>query len=245
MWCTVLVIALMAASDPARLGMVLLVISRERPMRSLAAVWLGSMSIGIPLFIILLVLVRGPGSTLTQHIGSAAGGSTARHVKIAIGLVILSIAAVIAARLSRRRGAQAPMAVGALSPAALQPDTSTAASLVSRLFARFRDVLKRGGLRMAFGAGLASGPPWHDAVLAISITAASGAALATQVSVVIVFLLVMLALIEIPLISYLIAPAKSEAFVLTLLNWMGSHRRQILAAMLAVAGSGLVATSIA
>ena len=150
-----------------------------------------------------MAIVLGPGSLLIQQIAGAAGGCTARHVKFAIGLVILSIAGVITARLSAHRGAQARMAVGAPSPAALQPCTSTEASRVSLLLGRFRNVLKRGGLPVEFGGGLGSGIPWHDAVLAISITAASGAALATQVSVVVVVLLVMFALIEIPLISYL------------------------------------------
>lgn len=59
-----LVIALMAASDPVRLGMVLLLISRPRPMRNLLAFWLGSISIGIPVFLVLLVVLHGPGLML-------------------------------------------------------------------------------------------------------------------------------------------------------------------------------------
>ena len=66
---------------------------------------------------------------------------------------------------------------------------------------------------MAFGPGLRSGPEWHEAVLAISVTAAGGAALGTQVSVVIVFLLTMLALVDIPLISYFVTPTKREEFM--------------------------------
>ena len=244
MWCTVLVMALLAASDPLRLGWVLVVISGPRPMRNLLAFWLGSMSIGIPFFLLLLVLVRGPGSVYMQQIATAASGATGRHVKIAIGLVILLIAAVIAARFSAHRGAQAPIAVKGSSAAALQPGTSTSVSRVSLLLDRLREVLRRGSPRVAFGAGVGSGIPWHDAVLAVSITAASGAALATQVSVVIVFLLVMLAIIEIPLLSYLISPAESEAFMLKLINWTRVHRRLIVAVLLAVAGGGLLATGI-
>lgn len=154
--------------------------------------------------------------------------------------MVLSVAALIAVRFSMRRGAQLPVAGGSPPAAALQPAASNSVSRVSRLLARFRDVLKRGGLWVAFGAGLGSGPAWHDAVLAISVSAASEAALGAQVSVVIVFLLIMLALVEIPLISYLVTPTKSGEFMLQLINWMRIHRRQILA----VAGGGLVATSI-
>jgi Sap, sulfolipid-1-addressing protein len=241
MWSIVLVMALVAASDPVRIGLVLPVISRPRPMRSLLAFWLGSMAIGIPTFLILLALLRGPGAMLTQQIIAAGGGSTARHIKIAIGLVVLSIAAFIAIRFSVRQRAQPPMADGGPTASVLQPGAPTA---VGRLLARFRDVLKRGGLWVAFGAGLVSGPAWQDVVLALSVTAASGADLGTQVSVAITFLLVMLALVEIPLIGYLVTPAKSEAVMLRLLNWVRLHRHQILVVILAVAGGGLVATSM-
>jgi hypothetical protein len=49
MWVTVLVLGLMAATDPVRIGIAALLISRPRPLRNLLAFWLGGMATGIPL----------------------------------------------------------------------------------------------------------------------------------------------------------------------------------------------------
>ena len=83
---------------------------------------------------------------LTQQISTAVGGSTARHIKVALGVVVPSVTALIAVRFSMCRDAQLPVAGGGPPAAALHPAASTAVSRVSLLLASFRDVLKRGGL---------------------------------------------------------------------------------------------------
>ena len=45
------------------------------------------------------------------------------------------------------------------------------------------------------------------------------------------FIVVALAVFEIPLVSYLTAPAQTQAVVLQLHNWLRSRRRRILAVM--------------
>ena len=58
------------------------------------------------------------------------------------------------------------------------------------------------------------------------------------------FLVVMLAVVEVPLVSYLVTPAKTQAVMLQLHNWVGARRRQILAVILAVVGALLVANGV-
>ena len=57
-------------------------------------------------------------------------------------------------------------------------------------------------------------------------------------------MVVMLAIVEIPLISYLARPAKTEAVMLQLRNWLQAHRRRFFAVIVAVAGVALMASGM-
>ncbi|EUA85215.1 hypothetical protein I551_8343 [Mycobacterium ulcerans str. Harvey] len=89
--------------------------------------------------------------------------------------------------------------------------------------------------------GLSSaGPPPVEYLVALTAIGASGAAMGTQLSATFVYLLVMLAIIEIPLIGYLVHPGRTEATMLWLRNWLRAHRRQIIAVAVGLAGIALV-----
>ena len=65
-----------------------------------------------------------------------------------------------------------------------------------------------------------------------------------QVIAAIVFVVTLLAIIEIALISYLATPAKTQAVVQRLHYWALTHRRKILVATGAVAGVSRVANGV-
>jgi hypothetical protein len=58
------------------------------------------------------------------------------------------------------------------------------------------------------------------------------------------FTLVVLALVEIPLVCYLVMPTKTQAAVLQLQRLAQAHRRRILVAVPAVAGVLLIAAGL-
>ena len=58
------------------------------------------------------------------------------------------------------------------------------------------------------------------------------------------FTLVVLALVEIPLVGYLVMPAGTQAAVLQLQRLALAHRRRILIAVPAVAGTLLIAAGL-
>jgi hypothetical protein len=78
-----------------------------------------------------------------------------------------------------------------------------------------------------------------------AIVLTSGATIGTQVAAVIVYALVMLAVVEIIIVSYLVTPARTQAMVQRLHDWALAHRRKILVAMCAVGGVVLVTTGVA
>ena len=71
-----------------------------------------------------------------------------------------------------------------------------------------------------------------------------GQGIGTQVIAAILFVVTLLAIIEITLISYLASPAKTQVVVQRLHDWALAHRQKILVAMCTVAGLSLVANGL-
>ena len=108
-------------------------------------------------------------------------------------------------------------------------------------------MLKRLSLWVAFLAGLWPGPGPHvELVGVLGVILASGGAARTQVATVAAYALVSFAFAEIPLISYLLAPAKTSAFLNRVPEWsLRACHVGAVAVALAVLGVYLVATSCA
>jgi hypothetical protein len=235
----VLMLALWTAIDPLRLGIAALLTSRPRPMHNLFAYWFGTMAQGLTAITGLLILLHIFAPTFTQTMSAALASCTARHVKIAIGLFALPVAALIAVNFSAR-WARVPMAGGDPSAQVL-PSRPTA---FARLFGRVQDLLEGGSLWVAFVVGLGHGPAAEAYPVILAVIAASGEAIGTQVSATIIFMVGMLAVVEIPLVCSLAAPARTQTVMLQLHDWMRTRRRRILAAMLAFIGVMLVTTGV-
>src|ERR1700758_3683149 len=103
MWSAVLALSLIAAIDPIRIGIVGLLISRPRPMVSLLAFWLGGMVAGIAAALVLVVYLRDLTLSIMRALLSAIGSPVAAHVLVAIGVLVLLIAGLIAARFRARQ----------------------------------------------------------------------------------------------------------------------------------------------
>ncbi|MGD9517646.1 GAP family protein, partial [Mycolicibacterium sp.] len=74
---------------------------------------------------------------------------------------------------------------------------------------------------------------------------ASGAAAAVQFSALIVFNVVAFALVEIPLLCYLVAPDRTRAALSSLYEWVRAQGRRGVSLLLAVVGCVLVAVGFA
>ena len=58
MWSAVLVLSLVVAMDPVRIGITAFLISRLRPMLNLLAFWLGGMAAGITVALVVFLCLR-------------------------------------------------------------------------------------------------------------------------------------------------------------------------------------------
>ena len=97
---------------------------------------------------------------------------------------------------------------------------------------------------MAFVLGLGSGFPAVEYPVALAAIAASGNAIGVQLSAAIMFIVVMLAVVEIPLVSYSATPAQTQAVMLRLHDWVRPRRWQILATIVAAEAVLMVATGL-
>jgi len=240
MWGTVLVLALMASTDPLRLGVAVAVISRPRPILNLLVFWLGGMTTGVFAAVGLLVVLRDSGQVVARTVSSATASPVARHIQLAVGVLALLLAVAMATTLVARRRGRVPQPAGVQADCPAQPGLPTAFSLLP---ARTKEALESRFLWVAFVAGLGSATNPVEFLAALAVILASGAAIGTQLAAGIAFILVVLAVVEIPLISYLATPARTEAFMLQLHNAVRNHRLRILTVIIAVSGTLMVAAA--
>jgi Sap, sulfolipid-1-addressing protein len=97
-------------------------------------------------------------------------------------------------------------------------------------------------LWVALAAGLGTGPAPLEYLVALTAILAAGGEIGTQISAAVMFNVVMLAVCEITLVSYLATPTRTLAIIDQLNIWVRAHRRRILSLMLGVAGVCLVVT---
>jgi len=92
-------------------------------------------------------------------------------------------------------------------------------------------------------AGLGIALPSVDYLAALAVIAA-GAAPATRFPALLMFNVVAFALVEIPLLAYLVAPQRTHATMTTMHHWVRARRRHEVAALLAVVGAVLLVAGL-
>jgi hypothetical protein len=254
-------LSLLSALSPVRLGLTLLVISRPRSVPNLLLYWLGCLTGCIPGVLLPLTLVHiTPMSDALKQDGAAT--SSVRNFQFVLGVLALSIAALMTMRALRRRRQRAllPTTRDAASTLVLDPKAPTD---ISRLLGRAQDEPTEGGsafrrmrrriykawedgsLWVAFVIGMVFGGAQPDeALFVVAVIVASGAAIGTQVSAAIVFIVGTLAVVEIILVSYLLTPTRTHSVLRVLHGWAWLYRRRILIAMITVVGLALVTQSL-
>jgi hypothetical protein len=230
MWTTVLVMAVAVSFEPIRIGLTVMMLNRPRPMRQLLAFLCGGFAMGLGVGLVVLFILR--------HTLFTATNLTLPKVQIVIGLLALLIAAVLATNISARQFKRAPLAGAAVGAVVAEPTPSSALDKVSTRLLRGRS------LWVAGAAGLGIAGPSVDYLAALAVIVASGAAPAVQAGALLTFNVVAFALVEIPLVSYLIAPDKTRALMAALHDWIRSRRRREVAALLAAAGCVMLAVGV-
>jgi hypothetical protein len=214
--------AVAVSLEPFRIAMTVLMINRPRPLLQLLAFLAGGFAMGIAVGVVVLFLLR-------PALGSAH--FTLPRVQIVVGAVLLGYAAVVAASALKGRR-----------------DDESAGRVERRsgpLAMRTRRLLNDRSLWTAGVAGLGIALPSIDYLAVLALIVASGAAASTQVGALLLFNVVAFGFVELPLVSYLVAPDRTRATMSALQDWVRTRRRRDVAVLLAVVGCVLLGAGLA
>ncbi len=221
MWITVLLMAIAVSLEPFRIGMTVLMINRPRPLLQLLAFLTGGFAMGIAVGVVVLFILR-------PALGSAH--FTLPRVQIVVGVVLLVNAALVASGVGGKRG---------------DGSAGIAEGRFGWLATRTRQLLNGRSLWTAGVAGLGIALPSVDYLAVLALIVASGAAAAVQLGALLMFNLVAFGFVEIPLISYLVAPDRTRATLSALNDWLRTRRRRALTVLLAAIGCVLLGAGLA
>jgi hypothetical protein len=261
MWSSVLVLGLLTGLNPVRIGIAILVISRSRPLPNLLAYGAGCLTacvfgVATPLILMHVTPIFDP------FVDGIATSPIVRHIQIVLGVLVLSIAALLTVHLLMRRrqpadlplpggntptpvkNAPVPSPISRLLGGPLDAPTEDE-SAIRRLLRRVRDAWKDGSLWVSFLIGFGFGGIEPDAGLVLlAFILTSGAPIGAQIVAGIAFIVGILAVAEITLISYLVAPSRTQAVLQRLHDWALARSRTILIAMCVVGGITLIVRGV-
>lgn len=110
---------------------------------------------------------------------------------------------------------------------------------------RVRGLLAGRSLWIAGGAGLGIALPSVDYLAALALIVASGAEASVQLGALIMFNVVAFALVEVPLLAYLVAPDRTRAALMSVHDRIRAGGRRAVAALVAAVGGVLVVVGLA
>jgi Sap, sulfolipid-1-addressing protein len=232
-------LSLLAAIDPVRIGITALLISRPRPMLNLLAFWVGGMTAGIVAAFGALLFLRDFTLSVMQAVVSAASSPSVAYLLAAIGVLAVSLAALMLARFGVRQRSVVPVTDGESAVLMQEPNAPTGSGRLS-----IRGRLEGGSLSVAFIAGLALATPPVEYMAAIIAIAASEPTTAGQLGAALMFTIVAFTVVEVPLLTYLTSPAHTLAIVRRLNDWISARRQAIPAVLIGAIGSLLLVSGL-
>jgi Sap-like sulfolipid-1-addressing protein len=237
MCSSLLLLSLLAAIDPVRIGITALLIVRKRPILNLLTFWLGGLAGGVAAAVAILLFLRDFTLGVMRAVVSATSSPIVTYLQVAVGALAVSWAALLLNRLGARKRSTVP----ATAPVGLQEPV--ASSTPVRL--SMRDRLNNGSLSVAFVAGVALATPPVEYMAAILAIVASTPTAPAQVGAALLFTVVAFAVVEVPLVTYFTAPAQTLAVVRRINDWITERRQAIpivvvgaMGFMLLVSGMG-------
>lgn len=238
MWSAVLFFGIIAAQDPVRIGIMALLISRPRPLSNLLAYWFGLMTTGFGAALAALFFLHDFLIPVVQLTHSISAHPALPPIQVGLGVLGLSAAAMLVMPRSARQAAYALMPAGDPVAQAVEPTkTPTVFSRKALPRLSWTAALEGKSLGMPFVAGMCTSTQLLEFWGAMLVILASGTAAGTQVVAALVFTLVAYTVTEIPLVAYVISPAKTQSVVMGMHGWLSARRRPIFALLLGAIGA--------
>ena len=221
---TLVLLALAASVYPTLLAGVILILARPRPLRMLFGFLAGGLTISVIAGIAIVRALESSGAVSTsQHTTKPIVSIVAGAVSLAVAWGIWSGA--INRGLSKHKRRKR------------DPDAPKKPSMASR-------ALSRGSITMAFAAGLVLNLPgvWYlDALTEIAKAMPSNASALLQL---LVFNVIMFALVELPIVAYVVNPEGAAGLVQRASEWGHDHSREVAIGLATTVGVWLIVKGI-
>jgi hypothetical protein len=228
----VFLLAVAASLDAGLVAAVVLLLGRPRAQSKLLAFWLGAIVLSTALGLLAVLVLSRPGLQVNQN------GSASPEVEIVAGVALLAIAAAVGSGLTDRLKAWRSDRHRDKDAKRPHPDAKPRPSLADRV--RAADSVWLAGVA---GATYAVPGAYYLAGLAMIIKLDGGTT--TNVFAVIGFNLVMFALLELPLLGFVLAPDRTRELVGRLHDWLGRQRRMIVVVVSGAIGLYLLIAGLA
>jgi hypothetical protein len=215
----VLIFALSAALNPTLVAASTVMMLLDNPVRLMLGYLLGALMTSITLGIVIVYELKGSGvvSTTKRTLSPAA--------TLTLGVIFLTVALVLWT--GRDRG----LAERRRARRAAKPDKGPP---------RWRRELSKGSPRVTFVVGALLTLPGASYLTGLSRISKLHYSTGATIAVIVLFNLIMLALLEIPLVSFVVAPDWTPQAVERAKAWIGRHARRFARTVLTVLGALLV-----
>ncbi|HEY1517011.1 MAG TPA: GAP family protein [Solirubrobacteraceae bacterium] len=221
---TLVALALAASVYPTLLAGVILILAHPRPLRMLFGFLFGGLTISLIAGIVIIRALESSGAV------STSSRSTQPIVSIAAGVVSLLVAwGISTGRINR--------ALSKHERRKPDPDVPARPSLASR-------TLARGSIAMAFVAGLVLNLPGVWYLEALTEIAKAKPSTTSALLQLLLFNVIMFALVELPIIAYVVEPDGAAALVSRASDWGHTHSRRIAVVVATVVGAWLIIKGI-
>jgi hypothetical protein len=211
----IVLLALAAAVFPALIACVAIIISLPTPRALLLAFYGGGLIVSVTAGVIVLGIFKDGGAVL---------GSTTSAPAPAASIVAVAIALVLAGVLLRRRPSPArePSA-----PSWAERHLAGASAAIAFLV----------------GAAINLPGPWY--LLALGDIAEGSYSRAQELGLIVLFNAIMFVLLELPLLGYLVRPARTAVLVAAFSNWLHANGMRVTGWFVAAIGLGLLVQGLA
>jgi Sap, sulfolipid-1-addressing protein len=217
----VFLFALTAALNPTLLTATTVMLLLDRPKRLMLGYWLGAMTTGVVLGVSIVLWMGNSGVSTAQH-------SVAPGIDFALGAIFLLAAYTIrSGAITRSRQRRAEKHAGEPK----QPP-------------KWQQKLSSGTARTTFVIGLLLSFPGGSYLASLTEIHKQNLGTPAIVGTVVAVNLVMLVLLELPLVSFTVAPDWTPGTVERFKDWMSRNGARALANVLAVLGAALVVRAV-
>ncbi|MCX2930202.1 GAP family protein [Mycobacterium sp. CVI_P3] len=239
MWTTVVLLGLAVSIEPARVGLIALLLTRPRPIRHLFVFLCTGLTVSLSVGFAVLFIFHH------SFLGKASADPAL--IQIGIGVVALLLGAVLASNIplgkfSRREMAEVP--AGGAGDGAVVVQAAGPPSRFKRLTTRVREFARGESSWFSGSIGAALAMPSVDYMALLALIIASKVAPIEQAVALVTFLLLASWAAVLPLLSFLVAPGKTRVWVQRFNEWIRTRTRRHAGAFVAVVGLILIGVGL-